>query len=427
MNILIEKLTAFMIAMMMIFGFFGGSVEVKTESQIPTVSLEGLDISDGITVTVPQKEGAVCFNRVSFTYAATAPVRAVFRYRQDVKTVEEELLLSSRETEATMLLDGYLQRKSATRLLSVRFEPIVTEQGCALTVSDFTCALQTAPKGDALYLENDRYKAGVMLKWGGGLCYFEDKRSDAYGNLLNCYDTGRLVQQSYYGPVEIEGYENGYYPQDSTVPWNYNPVQGGDQYGNTSKLVALETTEDRIRVVCRPLDWALNNCPAQTYYACVYELTPWGLRVENTAVDFLQTEWIPRAQEIPAFYAISALGNFVFYDGDAPWTNAPLRVERDLVFWGGQPSMMFREDNDEKWCAWTDDSGYGVGLYSPIAQSLLAGRFLYDGTADADANPTNYVAPLGDFALRFDEPFTYDYYLTGGPVDEIRATFAQCR
>ena len=427
MSILIKKLTAFIISIMLISGFFGETADVKTQIPIRAVSCKELDISDGVTVTVPAKEGTVCFNRVSFTYEATAPVRAVFRYRQGVKTFEEELLLSSRESCSSMLLDGYLQRKSASRLLSVRFEPIVAEQECTLTISDFTCDLQTAPKGDVLYIENDRFKAGVMLKWGGGLCYFEDKRNDTYGNLLNCHDTGRLVQQSYYGPVEIDGYENGFYPPNSATPWNYNPVQGGDQYGNTSKLVALETTDNRIRVVCRPLDWALNNRPTQTCYTCVYELTPQGLRVENTAVDFLQTEWIPRDQEIPAFYAISALGNFVFYDGDAPWTGAPLRVERELAFCGGQPSLMFRDCNDEKWCAWTDDSGYGVGLYTPIAQSLLAGRFLYDGTADPDANPTNYVAPLGVFVLRFDEPFTYDYYLTGGTVDEIRSTFSQCR
>lgn len=391
------------------------------------VVLSDTDISGGLTVTIPLKDAAVSFNRVSFFYEATAPVQAVIRYRQGVETFEEELLLSSRQKEASMLLDGYLQRKSASRLISVHFAPVVSGQNCSLSISNFTCDMQTVPKDDVLYLENGRFKAGVMLKWGGGLCYFEDKQNDAYGNLLNCHDTGRLVQQSYYGPVEIEGYENGYFGEGSTTPWNYNPVQGGDQYGYTSKLVALEKSDDTIRVVCRPLDWALNNQPTQTYYTCVYHLTSKGLSVDNTAVDFLQTEWILRDQEIPAFYAISALGNFVFYDGDAPWTGSPLREERELGFWGGQPSMMFRDCNDEKWCAWTDDSGYGVGLYTPIAQSLLAGRYRYNGTADADADPTNYVAPLAVFALHFDEPFTYSYYLTSGQVNEIRTTFAQLR
>ncbi|MBR2732243.1 MAG: hypothetical protein IKD72_09720 [Clostridia bacterium] len=61
----------------------------------------------------------------------------------------------------------------------------------------------------------------VALQKGGGLCYFEDKNSKAYGNLLNCHDTGRLVQQSCYGPMDMEGYENGVY---GDARWCYNPA-----------------------------------------------------------------------------------------------------------------------------------------------------------------------------------------------------------
>ncbi|MBQ7639207.1 MAG: hypothetical protein IJS90_09940 [Clostridia bacterium] len=313
-----------------------------------------------------------------------------------------------------------MERKTALRLVSVRFEPIIPGGGCTLSVSGFTCDLQAVPRDDVLYLENDFYKIGVKLNWGGGLCCFIDKGSDTYGNLLNSYDTGRLVQQSYYGPLEIEGYENGVY--GDTV-WRYNPVQGGDQYGNTSKLVALEKTEDQIRVVCRPLDWAQDNMTTQTYYTNVYTLTEKGLSVTNTAVDFLLTQWEDGGQEIPAFYTISALGTFVFYDGEEPWTDAPLRVESDLGFWGGKPAFNLSENNTETWCAWTDDTGYGIGLYTPIATRLLAGRFLYDGTSESNANPTNYVAPLGMYHLNFDEPFTYMYYLTSGTIQDVRKTF----
>ena len=417
---ILERIAAFFLSILMMLGAFGADISTKKQTEIKDMNLTDADVTNGFTVTVPAITGTLRFNRINFAYQTTAAVRAVFSYRLDRETLEEELLLSAKSQKASMLLDCYLSRKTASRLLSVRFEPIVAGQRCILSVSSFTCDLQSAPKENVLYIENEHYKAGVNLQWGGGLSWFEDKKNGDYGNLLNNHDTGRLVQQFYYGPSEIEGYENGVF--GNTV-WSYNPVQGGDQYGNHSKLVAVEKSENEIRVVCRPLDWAQDNMPTQTYYTSVYQLTDRGLTVRNSAVDFLQTPWKERQQELPAFYAISALGNFWFYDGDQPWTGDELRVERDLPFWAGRPAFQLKDGNNETWCAWTDDSDYGVGLFTPRAKSLLAGRYLYDGSADAGSDSTNYVAPLGVFGLEFDEPHSYYYYLTAGSVEQIRATF----
>ncbi len=417
---LLERIAAFFLSILILLGVFGADITTKKQTEIKDMNLTDTDVTNGFTVTVPAITGTLRFNRINFAYQTTAAVRAVFRYRLGRETLEEELLLSAKSQKASMLLDCYLSRKTASRLLSVRFEPIVAGQSCILSVSSFTCDLQSVPKENVLYIENDHYKAGVNLQWGGGLSWFEDKKNGDYGNLLNNHDTGRLVQQSYYGPSEIEGYENGVF--GNTV-WGYNPVQGGDMYGNNSKLVAVEKSDDEIRVVCRPLDWAQDNMLTQAYYTSVYKLTDRGLTVKNSVVDFLQTTWTDREQELPAFYPISALGNFWFYDGDQPWTGDELRVERELPFWARKPAFQLKDGNSETWCAWTDDSGYGVGLFTPRAKSLLAGRFLYDGSADAGADATNYVAPLGVFALEFDEPHSYYYYLTAGSVEEIRATF----
>ena len=417
---LLERIAAFFLSILILLGVFGTDISTKKQTEIKDMNLTDTDVTNGFTVSVSPIAGTLRFNRINFAYQTTAAVRAVFRYRLGRETLEEELLLSAKSQKASMLLDCYLSRKTASRLLSVHFEPIVAGQSCILSVSSFTCDLQSVPKENILYIENDHYKAGVNLQWGGGLSWFEDKTNGAYGNLLNNHDTGRLVQQSYYGPQEIEGYENAVYVD---TEWSYNPVQGGDQYGNHSKLVAVEQSENEIRVVCRPLDWAQNNMLTQTYYTNVYQLTDKGLDVKNTAVDFLQTPWVDKEQELPAFYTISALGNFWFYDGDQPWTGDALRVERELPFWAGKPAFQLKDGNNETWCAWTDDSGYGVGLFTPRAKSLLAGRFQHDGSADAGSDATNYVAPLGVFALEFDEPHSYYYYLTAGSVEEIRATF----
>ena len=391
---------------------------------VGALSFSDKDITAGYAVSIQKDEGSGSFNRVSFSYRASAPFRAVFTYQQGKNTVEEELLLSDKETTASMLLNGFLNKTTASRLTGVRFEPIVPNAPCELSVFDFTCAVQEVPGDMIAAIENNRYKAGVKLEWGGGLCYFCDKQNADYDNLLNCHDTGRLVQQSFYGPMEIEGYQNGVFMGNT---WRYNPVQGGDQYGNTSKLVALEQTKDTIRVVCRPLDWAQNNMPTQTYYTSVYRLTENGLEVENTAIDFQLTPWTPCSQELPAFYTVSALGIFTFYDGDDPWTDGELRTEKSLKFWADRPAFVLKEGNTENWCSWSDKSGYGIGLYSPIAKSLLAGRYKYNGTKKAEDDPTNYVAPLAETLLSFDEPFKCSYYLTTGTVDEIRATFKKLR
>ena len=113
----------------------------------------------------------------------------------------------------------------------------------------------------------------------------------------------------------------------------------------------------------------------------------------------------------------------LFFNSFFPYPPTFREEGKDLDFWGGQPSFVLQNGSDETWCAWTDNSLYGIGLYTPVATKLLAGRFMYDGSKDSYANSTNYVAPLADFKLNFDESYTYTYYLTAGSVTEIRNTF----
>ena len=233
MALLFKKIASFFLSLIMLMGLYRGGIDMKNEIPVSELDISAEDITNGYTVTLPPSSGTMRFNRISFSYETTAAVRAIISYRMDRETFEEELLLSSKSSETSMLLNGYLDRKIASRLISVRFEPIAEEKDCILSVSGFNCGLQQAPKEDILFIENEHYKAGVNLRWGGGLSWFEDKDNGDYGNLLNSHDPGRLVQQSYYGPTEIEGYKNGVYG-DSV--WGYNPVQGGDMYGNNSKL-----------------------------------------------------------------------------------------------------------------------------------------------------------------------------------------------
>jgi len=67
------------------------------------------------------------------------------------------------------------------------------------------------------YLDNGEVRLGVNLNAGGCIGWFSV--SGSQDNLLNAYDVGRYVQQSYYGDEDGSDW-NG-------KPWRYNPVQGG--------------------------------------------------------------------------------------------------------------------------------------------------------------------------------------------------------
>ncbi|MFP6905812.1 MAG: hypothetical protein VCG02_11385, partial [Verrucomicrobiota bacterium] len=54
-----------------------------------------------------------------------------------------------------------------------------------------------AEPADWIYLDNGVYRLGVIRHFGAGIGYLS--RSGSTRNLLNHYDNGRLIQQSYYG------------------------------------------------------------------------------------------------------------------------------------------------------------------------------------------------------------------------------------
>ena len=366
---------------------------------------------------------AAAFNRIALEYELSAPVRCVMHYAAaDGRTVQEEFYLSETQNTFSQLIDGYLDGAQAQRLERITVEPLL-EGEYTLKLKSAALAVQEVLP-EVLTIENDHYILGVDLSMGGGISRLEDKKCprDDIGNLLNHHDTGRLIQQSYYGVSSHPDYENGSY--NGNV-WPYNPVQGGDLHNNCSKIVAVEYTDTAITVVSRPLDWALDNVPTYAYYTNTYTMLDELVRVDNTVIDFSGFPNPSHSQELPAFYTISALGNFVYYGGEQPWTGDSLTYQKKLKFWGGNPdgSFSLSPDNSECWCAWVDEKDYGVGLYTPNVEMLVAGRYRYNGDTRSNADPTNYVAPVAYLALRSYEPISYSYLIGAGTVEQLREAF----
>lgn len=364
------------------------------------------------------------FNRYILTYSADAAVRGHISYRMDGEVAEEEFFLEAGERMTfRSLIDGYLAGKVAKAPVDVRVEFI--KGGSDIRIHSMQTELVDVYAGDTYYMENERYRVGIELAWGGGLSYLADKQApEGLENLLNNFDTGRLVQQSYYGtdqPPFVCGEFMG-------NKWGYNPVQGGDRTNAKSKLVDLEITEKSVYVKCRPRDWGHEAWYTPSYMENTYAFDGDVVRVDNRFVDFSGWEHPKRGQEVPAFYTISYLGNFWFYDKEKPWTGDELSVRRDLIFWPEDwPRHRFPlpAGDTETWCAWTDDNDWGIGLYVPGVELLVGGRHAYNGTKEPHHAACNYVAPIKSIKLQSFVPLEYSYLIYTGSLGDIRAKFTE--
>lgn len=371
------------------------------------------------------------FNRYTFSYSATEPLKGSITYRTvkedgtaEVKN-DEFFLEAGDDMTFSSLLPGYFDGEFAYGIDTLTLESI---KGTAaeFELGGVSSDCQRIYASGTYFLENDRYRLGILLQWGGGISYIEDKQDgdEDLRNLINRADTGRLVQQSYYGVSTTEYHKASY---NGSV-WSYNPVQGGDVHGRASRIVDVRLSEDgnTLYIKCRPMDWAQNRMPTPSYMENTYTITDMGIVVDNRFVDFFYgMNHGSRHQELPAFYTISYLGVFHYYNGTKPWTGDAYETLPNEEFWAGRGSAYhnIKSGNTETWAMWTDKDGYGIGLYVPGIEIMLAGRFSYNGSKDPANGATNYVAPLKTMGIRCFEPWEYTYVIAAGTIDEMRATF----
>ncbi len=369
------------------------------------------------------------FNRYMFNYTSNKPLTAAITYIYNDNKYCEQFFLEATEAETSFrsFIDSYLTDGKAYGIEQISFES-TTGGRCSLHIGELDTQLIPVLSKNMAYIENEYFRVGAFLAWGGGLSHIDYKKDNPYGpcNLLNRYDAGRLVQQSYYGiihmPYHVDTYMNN--------KWPYNPVQGGDQYNNKSKLIDYELSDTKLYIKCRPRDWAKNGAFTASYMENIYSLHDKYLRVDNRFVDFSGYDHDSnRQQKLPAFYTISALKKFSFYNGDKPWTGDTLQEERDLNYWMYYDGYFnLKPENSETWCAWTNDDpeyDFGLGLYVPKITTYLAGRFMYNDSPDSLDPATSFVSPLRSMIMKTYKPIEYSYLVTAGSIDEIRKTFTE--
>lgn len=398
------------------------------------------------------------FNRYEISYSSDAYVKA----EMTMGSVTEEFFLEPNDNGTfSGYIDGFLSGTTQTAIASVKFTPL-NKTSMSFAMTDITLSSETNP-GDSegmVYLDGTNYKIGIDLGWGGALTYMEDKTNTVYSsvskygtskvtevdfkskvntssflyntsssvNLINDHDTGRLVQQSYYGTGSYP-YEPGMYGE---AVWNYNPVQGGNLYNEASKIVDIKVSENEIYIKCRPLDWAKEaQYITPSYMEAWYTLEDGMMRATCRFVDFSGYPSVTTTQELPAFYCVEPLNDFVYYSGGEAWSDSNTQQTiTDLGFWGTATDQDYI--CNENWGAFKGDDAdsFAIGIYCP-GQTLFHTGVYYGGdgatrcstTDPAGEDPASYIGVVDTLHFQSFNPISYCYYIKTGDITTIRNSF----
>jgi FG-GAP-like repeat len=271
-----------------------------------------------------------------------------------------------------------------------------------------------------LTLDNGTIKVGLDTSFGGAITYLS--QSGSTNNLINDYDHGRQVQQSYYsGPANFHPPGTVQNPYYSPFPWN--PVQAGDSYNYPSQVLAYSNANGVIYVKTRPKQWALQNYPADCIMEQWTRLDGPAVRVHckltNNRSDHTQypsygSTW--GGEELPAAYGVGTLCHLFTYTGTVPFTGGALTEES--ATW---PAPDWRAT--ENWGAFVNGSHFGVGVHNPEATSMVGGYFNAGNpcTGGPSDNNTAYLSPFNLEVLDWNIVYEYDFNLIVGTLTGIRS------
>jgi hypothetical protein len=260
---------------------------------------------------------------------------------------------------------------------------------------------------DWVFIDNGVLRLGVKKTSGAGIGWLSRSGSDQ--NLLDHWDEGRFIQQSYYGKKDGSLWVK--------KPWSWNPVQGGDYQGHPAKLLELSNTATTLHARICPRNWAggqlLTDCEMEETIRLegAVAIVKFGFRYRGTEVHPV------RSHEVPAAFINPAYGTMVIYDGNQPWSGG--KLTRSQPGWPNEPRKI-----PEGWVAWVNSQNTGVGIFSPVARELTCYRF---GASPQAPGACSYSAPLVKFAITPGIHFEYEMALTLGTPEEMRAEFAKLK
>ncbi len=355
------------------------------------------------------------------------------------------------ESEIKNDLQGYLPPENARKAQII----VSVEPGVEIVIDEISLITTSTNMNDELFLANEYIMVGVTKKRGGAIHFLSDKKVDLTRSYINDHDSGRLIQRSFFGN---ERNDSGVIdPEWDFMDWN--PVQGGNQSykdGDTRKPVQykgflpdgngiIKRVGDEIHTYCIPLNW--------NYYSRTRSIMKTIISLDDRTVKtrtlFYNKCFKNRAknrdQELLAVYVTQDLKWFRMYHGTMPFSPSldpliPLDfIPLDKVNHAGEPTVhnIFKNNvaPTEKWAAWVNGDGYGVGMYSKdvklYSDTYHFDAFRYsetglqdvDGDVKSDDDDNNYmgIIPTFDVANHADNKVEFTSDIILGDIDYIRA------
>lgn len=255
-----------------------------------------------------------------------------------------------------------------------------------------------------LFLDNGKVRIGVDTNAGAAIGFFAESKNGR--NLLNHYDKGRFLQQSWYGRRDGSLWNK--------KPWVWNPVQGGSWRGAPAALLSVESTGASLHARLQPRHWAAGTLLTNVVMEESIQLSNRVAHIRFRMRYHGDEQHPPTSQEMPAVFIDAALANFVYYKGDRPWMGGDLT--RCVPTWPNQHDAL-----DEGWAAYVDDRGHGIGAFSPGMKRMTFYR--HPGPTGPAGSGCSYFAPVTRLSIGPGFDHGYSVYLTIGTVVEIRDRF----
>jgi len=308
---------------------------------------------------------------------------------------------------------------SSRQILSLLRQLLVASQKIAIAA----CALVLIPPAQAsepatrpvdrmAFLDNGKIRLGVDLDLGGAITWISQSNNPV--NLVNSFDWGRQIQMSFYsGPVPFT--PDGKQPAAVWRDLGWNPIQAGDHFRNRSRTIEYHNDGKRLTLKCIPMQWPLNNVPGECVFASSLALDGNTIHADCRLINHRAdaTQYPARFQELPAIYLNGPWWRLMTYNGDQPFTHAPLVQIPAKMLWTHWTAT-------EHWAALVNDQNQGLGIFEPDTYTFSGGFNARPGAGGPGDNPTGYLSPLQLEILDNTIEYDFSYVLILGSLDEIR-------